>query len=280
VNTLDVAGGLAVGSFAGNTPAPTNGALIAGQVGIGTSSVGTDHLVVSGGSSTIQRILSSNPSGSAFAFSGSSVRMQSSTTAAGTSEWGIHANVGGLLIFGSQQLSGNLYFSKNGSAVAVMSASHFGPYSDSQLDLGSSSFRWNALYYTAGVLGTSDARMKTDIEPISYGLSDVMRMRPVSFSWKRRPHDGPQLGLIAQELKKIVPEVVLGQESETDMLAVNHIQLIPILIKAIQEQQRQIEDLNAKLRAAEDAAKQIENLQVQLNQLESLIKAEPNSGNK
>jgi hypothetical protein len=66
-------------------------------------------------------------------------------------------------------------------------------------------------------------------------------MEPVSYNWKNNPAM-QKIGLIAQEVKKIVPEVVTGDENK-EMLGMNYSELVPVLINAIKEQQAQIEDL-------------------------------------
>ena len=43
---------------------------------------------------------------------------------------------------------------------------------------------------------------------LEYGLEDIMKLRPVSYSWTTRPESGTKLGLIAQELETVIPEAV------------------------------------------------------------------------
>ncbi len=94
----------------------------------------------------------------------------------------------------------------------------------------------------AGVFNPSDARLKTRIESSGYGLAAVEALRPVSYALKNG--DGStQLGLIAQEVAAVVPEVVRTIPDQDEMLAVNYSGLIPVLIRAIQEQQDQISAL-------------------------------------
>ena len=66
-------------------------------------------------------------------------------------------------------------------------------------------------------------------------------MRPVTYDFKQGSDD--RIGLIAQELEEVIPEVVSGN----NIKAVNYIDLIPVLIKAIQEQQIQIDNLKRQL---------------------------------
>jgi hypothetical protein len=94
--------------------------------------------------------------------------------------------------------------------------------------------------------------LKKDIKDARYGLEQLLRLRPVTFKWKNENGngDGLQLGLIAQEVQKVVPEVV-NTDATTGMLVVNYTALLPLAIKAVQEQQRVIEQQEARLAALE-----------------------------
>ena len=108
--------------------------------------------------------------------------------------------------------------------------------------IGTSTYKWNAVYATNGTIQTSDRRMKTNILDLKYGLKEVLAMRPVSFNWKTTPDNNKKVGLIAQEVKAIVPEVVTGDETK-ETLGLNYAELVPVLINAVKEQQKEIEDL-------------------------------------
>ena len=104
-------------------------------------------------------------------------------------------------------------------------------------------------------LGTiSDARLKTNIKNISYGLEDLLKIRPVNFDWKDGS-DTNRVGFIAQELKPIISQAVTDTrniaEDETPYMAVTESNLIPVMVKAIQEQQAIIETLTARITALE-----------------------------
>ncbi|OAI38552.1 hypothetical protein AYO38_09500 [bacterium SCGC AG-212-C10] len=92
----------------------------------------------------------------------------------------------------------------------------------------------------------SDIRMKHDVAAITEGLDAVLALRPVSFVYNEGD-DRTQLGLIAQEVQPIVPEVVSVGEDEAQTLGIDYAKLVPVLIKAIQEQQAEIDALKAQL---------------------------------
>ena len=154
------------------------------------------------------------------------------------------------------------------------------PSTDNLYDLGTSTMRWDDIYATNGIVNTSDRRLKENITPIHYGLEDLLKLRPVSFTWIDKPQQGVKLGLIAQELQEVIGEVVKSSDykaaSDTsefkmvdqDRLGVYYSDLIPVLIKSIQEQNELItnqEDANAKQEAT------IAELQKQIAELATAV---------
>jgi hypothetical protein len=89
---------------------------------------------------------------------------------------------------------------------------------------------------------SSDRRLKTNIAELNYGLDAIVALQPVSYNWNETPATDKQIGLIAQDTKKTIPEIVTGNE-DTGKLSINYTELIPVLINAIKEQQQQIEGL-------------------------------------
>lgn len=146
-----------------------------------------------------------------------------------------------------------------GSTLTV--AGNVAPSSDRGGDLGSLSVRWNQIWACNGAINTSDAREKENIHNIDHGLDAVMRLRPVSFTWKENVEEGTKLGLIAQELETVIPEVVKTGSDGTK--GVFYSDLIPVLTRALQQQQVHAEanaETHANLQA--DGDRQAERLAV------------------
>jgi hypothetical protein len=108
----------------------------------------------------------------------------------------------------------------------------------------------------------SDRRIKTDIVDIEYGLNSVLAIKPRKY--KIISSGKTSIGFIAQELQTVIPEAVSGEEIEyldTDTpqekaektMGISKETLIPVLVKAIQEQQALITQLTARITALESA---------------------------
>ena len=136
-------------------------------------------------------------------------------------------------------------------------------------DIGSASYRWDDIYATNGVIQTSDSRLKENIDDLQYGLEDVMKLKPVTFNWIDKPEKGTKIGFLAQELNMVIKEAVYeDEEGKTDILGVNYADLVPVLTKAIQEQQIEIEKEKAKNKLQQQ---EINELRREINELKDLI---------
>lgn len=118
-------------------------------------------------------------------------------------------------------------------------------------NVGSSNTAWagnfSADVLARGYYNTSDARLKTDIKDAPVGLSQLLKLRPVTYKWKTGGNGSPtQIGLIAQEVQKIFPDVVRA-DAKTGMLSINYTELLPVAIKSIQEQQKVIQLQEARI---------------------------------
>ena len=77
-------------------------------------------------------------------------------------------------------------------------------------------------------------------------------MKVRSFDWIEESRK-QSYGFVAQELKDVVPEATKVPEKEGDMWGVRNTRIVPMLVKAVQEQQTLIETLEAKVKALEEA---------------------------
>ncbi len=91
----------------------------------------------------------------------------------------------------------------------------------------------------------SDIRLKHDVRPLAYGLDALAALKPVSYVMNDDTSSSQRLGLIAQDVRSVIPEIVHG-DGDQEMLSINYLDLIPVLIRGIQEQQAQIEALTAR----------------------------------
>ncbi|MEE9167620.1 MAG: tail fiber domain-containing protein [Candidatus Neomarinimicrobiota bacterium] len=95
----------------------------------------------------------------------------------------------------------------------------------------------------------SSRRWKTNIEPIEGALDKVQHLRGVSFDWKADgKHD---IGLIAEEVGEVIPEVVAYEANGIDAKSVDYARLVAVLIEGMKEQQEEIEDLKVAVTAME-----------------------------
>jgi hypothetical protein len=138
----------------------------------------------------------------------------------------------------------------DGTERARVTSTSFQPGSNNNYSLGTSSLKWTAVYATNGTIQTSDKRLKTNIHRLPYGLKEILRMHPVEYNWKTNPNGESKIGLIAQDVRQLIPEVVVGDETKEN-IGMNYAELVPVLINAIKEQQQQIEELKKKVKRLE-----------------------------
>ena len=157
---------------------------------------------------------------------------------------------------------------------ATLFSDAISPLTDNSMSLGDATFRFDTLFSTNGYTTTSDRRVKMNIEPIHYGINQLMALKPVSYKWKDEiyknkfkakssmengqiiapTNEETIIGFIAQDLNKVIPEVVHTYQWEKDennnaikvpmkTLGVSYSDLIPVLIKSIQEQQEVLKSI-------------------------------------
>jgi len=114
-------------------------------------------------------------------------------------------------------------------------------------------------------MNVSDARYKTNIQPLVHALEKILALRGVRYDWRTlefpemRFDQGAQLGFVAQEIREILPEVVC--EDAEGHYAIAYSRLIPVLVEAVKEQQKGMETKNAEF----------QELKARLDRLEEMI---------
>ncbi|MRH99611.1 hypothetical protein GH721_03600 [Kriegella sp. EG-1] len=106
----------------------------------------------------------------------------------------------------------------------------------------------------------SDRKVKRDIIPLKSGtLHKVLRLNPVSYLMKNQKDTKRNLGLISQEVQEIFPSLT-EYVPASDLLSLSYTELIPILIKAVQEQQAMIVNQNSKINTLSAEVSEIKTL--------------------
>lgn len=95
----------------------------------------------------------------------------------------------------------------------------------------------------ASFMYTSDRGLKKDINPINNSLQRILSLEGVEFKWK--DSDDLNIGLIAQDVEKVFPEIV--HTSNSGIKSVEYGNIVAPLIEAIKEQQKQIDYLKEKI---------------------------------
>ena len=101
---------------------------------------------------------------------------------------------------------------------------------------------------------TSDKRLKQDILPIENALNKILTLNGVTYNWNKEfdpdinLDDHNHIGLLAQDVEKIIPQIVHTDTSKNQLKSLAYTELIPVLIEAIKEQQTQINELKNKLK--------------------------------
>lgn len=166
-----------------------------------------------------------------------------------------------------------LWHSENGTEILgyeAGAAPAWEPWSNDGATLGTSAYRWSAVWATNGTIQTSDARLKKNINPLSNSLSKIIALNPVSYQWKKGKDNTTHIGFLAQELEKVIPEAVVHQKATAQEIAdakamgrlmnedaygVKYAELIPVMVQALQELSAQNEELLKRILLLEKDAK-------------------------
>ena len=227
-------------------------------VGIGTTTPVYD-LDIWGATANI-RLLSTTATNPAYQFlsntNGVLVGVESSTGGSlFTGSWAYAA------VFGSQGSYPTQFASNNNIRMTINSSGNVGIGTVSPTAL---LFVNGTTVLTQGYTTTSDARLKTDVTPITGALAMVERLQGVRYRWlpaDRRPVgktlalpvDTPQVGFLAQAVEKVAPEAVARPKTADDVYTLDQSKLIPFLVEAIKEEANKIAALEAKIAKLEAA---------------------------
>lgn len=126
----------------------------------------------------------------------------------------------------------------------------------------------------AGNTWTSDRRKKSNIQKLNLNaIETITKLNPVTYNWTAVIDDGmkgTQMGFIAQEIEEILPNMVITKNDDEKSKSVKYLELFPILVKAIQEQQTQIELLKTENNNLKFNQQKLSDLEAKVNTLLSL----------
>ena len=94
--------------------------------------------------------------------------------------------------------------------------------------------------------GSSDERLKDNIQPITEPLWKVSQIGGYTFDWNENQdtYEGHDVGVVAQEIHKVLPEVVA--ERSNGYLGVKYEKIVPLLIESIKELKKEVDDIKEK----------------------------------
>ena len=151
------------------------------------------------------------------------------------------------VMFANSTSSGGIYYQTTGRWAVFHNYSHNCLGVDTSLTDASYELKVNGdILATGDVVAFSDARWKTEIETISNPIDKIMDMRGVYYrelpKGDKKVSDRRKMGVIAQEILKVAPEVVTYGETN-DEYAVDYSKLVGILIEGIKELKQEINEL-------------------------------------
>ncbi len=148
----------------------------------------------------------------------------------------------------------------------VPNATIYGVYGNAPIQINSYAGYFVGDVFTTGAYLPSDRKLKKEIEPLNSALQSILRLKPATYLYNTDAYSqmnlqkGKRYGFIAEELEEVFPVLVKQSrhpeekddkgnviKEAVDFKAVNYIELIPVLTKAIQEQQQQIDAQQAQI---------------------------------
>jgi hypothetical protein len=234
---------------------------------------------VSGTTSYIAKFTSSSAIGNSAIYDNAG-KIGIGTTVAGNP---LEINTGGTISYGGNDIAyrnanGQTYLNNASGQSYWYSTLNLGLYAQEQLMMWVTNIRvgiaTSGPAYTLDVNGnahassfvtSSDARFKKNVRPLTNSLQKITQLDGVVYEWNEfvnSRRDGyelnvPIVGLIAQDVEKIIPEIIskwkLSDDCE-DARAIDYTRIVPYLIEAVKEQQVQITTLSNRLLAVESGS--------------------------
>ena len=123
---------------------------------------------------------------------------------------------------------------------------------------------------------TSSIRWKNDIRPIDEPLEKIMSLRGVYFNWDEEHGGEHDVGMIAEEVGEVLPEIVQYEEDGIYTIGMDYSKLTPLLVEAVKELKTDLDELQKQHKEKDvqivAQQKQIEELQEEVGQLKQLVK--------
>ena len=142
----------------------------------------------------------------------------------------------------------------NASAGNIEVGTHLTPMADNGVYLGLGGRRWVAVYAVNGTIQTSDGNDKENIKDCELGLDFINDLKPKKYNWKGELQSDIHYGIVAQDLESALEKHnccgfkgLHKPENENDKYGINYSQLIPVLIKSIQELSQQVTELKNEI---------------------------------
>ncbi len=171
---------------------------------------------------------------------------------------------------GYNETSNNKLYIENSTSITALI---YGDFADNEVIINgnSSNNSSNYTFFVNGAAGGttqwnsfSDKRLKTNVKAITNPLQKVLQLRGVNYNWKDGRESGLQIGFIAQEAEKVLPEVV---NTTGEYYSMQYAPITALLVEAMKEQQGQIEDLQKENELLKVQVAKIEQLEQQVVQL-------------
>ena len=193
-----------------------------------------------------------DPSGNSFTVSNSDTVSFFSTDSSITIDTSSSGSIG-LSVAGSGGITSFDVYDDSGSYWTMDSSSESSGFNFSSND-GFIGWDCSSSNYVDGYSGSSDERLKENIKPLEGSAEKVAALRAVEFDWtdereikyaKKRTGTAHDFGFIAQEVEKIVPEIV--GERRNGMKTINYAKVVPLLLDVIQNLTADVSDLKDRV---------------------------------